>query len=131
MDPYSAQFWEFTKSRELRLQRCDDCEQFRWPPAPVCDGCLSESFTLTPVSGRGTVLAWVTFRRQYFPEYPPPHTVVSLELAEGPLFITVSRNPGEHALADGMVTELDWEASVDRFGEYKLPVFVRAGSAAI
>jgi uncharacterized OB-fold protein len=123
MDPYAEQFWEFTKAREFRLQRCGECEKFRWPPAPVCDGCLSEEFDWTPVSGRGSVLSWVTFRRQYFSEYPSGHRVVSLELAEGPLFITVPVELGERELSDGMPMELAWEESADRFGEYNLPVF--------
>jgi uncharacterized OB-fold protein len=123
MDPFAAQFWEFTRVREFRLQRCDDCRKFRWPPAPVCDGCLSETFTWTPVSGRGRVRSWITFRRQYFSEYPSGHVVVSLELEEGPLFITIPREMGDPALADGLEMELCWEESVDRFGEYNLPVF--------
>src|SRR6266487_2084823 len=86
MDPQAAQFWEFTKNQEFRLQRCSECGGFRWPPAAVCSQCLSEEYIWTPVSGEGRLLSWVTFRRQYFPEYPPPHRVVVVELDEGPLF---------------------------------------------
>lgn len=129
MDPYAEQFWEFTKAREFRLQQCGECGKFRWPPAPVCDGCLSEAFEWTPVSGRGSVLSWVTFRRQYFSEYPSGHHVVSLELNEGPLFITLPVEMGERDLADGMAMELDWQESADRFGEYNLPVFRPAAAA--
>jgi hypothetical protein len=79
--------------------------------------------TWTPVSGRGKLLSWVTFRRQYFGEYPSGHVVVSLELEEGPLCITIPRELGDRALADDLEMELAWEESVDRFGEYNLPVF--------
>ena len=129
MDPYAEQFWQFTRSKEFRLQRCAACGRFRWPPAPVCDGCLSEDFSWTAVSGKGTVLSWVTFHRGYLPEYPPPHTVVMVELAEGPLFITIPVNRDGSAiqdsegLRDGLRMELDWADAQDEFGEYWLPVF--------
>lgn len=123
MDPYAAQFWEFTKVRELRLQQCEACRKFRWPPSPTCDSCLAEAFYWATVSGVGKVISWVTFRRQYFSEYPSGHTVATLELKEGPLFVTVPRGVAEQELTDGLELTLDWEASVDRFGEYNLPIF--------
>ena len=123
MDPYAEQFWQFTRSKEFRLQRCAACGRFRWPPAPVCDGCLSEDFSWTAVSGKGTVLSWVTFHRGYFPEYPPPHTVVMVELAEGPLFITIPVDIARDELSDGMRMEVAWVEARDRFGDYHLPVF--------
>jgi uncharacterized protein len=123
MDPYAAQFWEFTKVHEFRLQQCNGCEKYRWPPAPVCDGCLSEQFTWTQASGKGKVLSWVVFCRQYFSEYPSGHRVVSLELDDGPLFITIPVDMGDDELRDGMQMELAWEKGVDKFGEYNLPAF--------
>lgn len=127
MDPYAAQFWEFTQAREFRLQRCRACGKFRWPPSPACDACLSDQSDWPVVSGKGTVLSWVTFRRQYFPEYPPGHRAVSIELDEGPLFISTPAGMEGQELRDGMRMELAWEESVDRFGEYNLPVFRPAG----
>ena len=123
MDPYAEQFWAFTRERELRLQQCAACGKFRWPPGPTCDRCLSDDFTWAPLSGRATVLSWTTFHRGYFPEYPPPHTIVALELAEGPLFISfpVGLEPSE--LREGMTLELRWADGTDRFGDYNLPVF--------
>ena len=69
------------------------------------------------------MLSWTTFRRGYFAEYPPPHTVVALELAEGPLFISclVDIEPSE--LREGMTLKLRWTDAADRLGEYNLPVF--------
>jgi uncharacterized OB-fold protein len=128
MDPYAEQFWEFTKHREFRLQACDDCGKFRWPPAPVCDGCLSEQFTWTPIMGEGRLLSWVVFHRQYFPEYPPPHHVLMVELDAGPLFIAPPLELAADALHDGLRLQIAWSAAQDRYGDYNLPVFVPAGS---
>lgn len=123
MDPYAEQFWEFTKAQELRLQRCSHCGKFRWPPSSVCDGCLSEDYDWTPLSGFGRVLSWTTFHRAYFPEYPSPHTSIVLELDEGPLFVSYPVGIEPSALREGMRLQLRWEGAEDRFGEYFLPVF--------
>jgi uncharacterized OB-fold protein len=123
LDPYAEQFWDFTKDKEFRLQRCTECGKYRWPPAPVCEQCLSEAYEWMPVSGRGTVLSWVVFRRQYFPEYPTPHYVVMVELEEGPLFISNPVETGEADLKDGLRVSLAWAEGHDRFGDYNLPVF--------
>jgi uncharacterized OB-fold protein len=126
MDPYAEQFWQFTKNREFRLQQCVECSKFRWPPAPMCDACLSEAYEWAPVTGQGNILSWVTFRRAYFPEYPVPHHVIVVELDEGPLFVSnpVEMDAGE--LKAGMRMALRWVDAQDRFGEYNLPVFARA-----
>ena len=123
MDPYAEQFWGFTLSRELRLQQCSACGKFRWPPGPTCDRCLSDDFTWSPLSGKAKVLSWTTFRRGYFPEYPPPHTVIALELAEGPLFISSPVDVESSDLREGMTLELRWIDATDKFGTYNLPVF--------
>lgn len=123
MDPYAEQFWNYTQQKEFRLQQCAECEKFRWPPGPTCDKCLADEFTWTPMGGSGKVLSWTTFRRGYFPEYPAPHTVIVLELDEGPLFVAypVEMEVGE--LREGMELSLRWVDGQDKYGEYNLPVF--------
>ena len=79
-------FWEAARRHELALQRCEDCTRFRYPPAPVCPECLSERFTWTPVSGRGTVTTFVIVHRPYFASFAAdlPYNVVQVQLDEGP-----------------------------------------------
>jgi uncharacterized OB-fold protein len=127
MDPYAAQFWEFTKDKELRLQKCSTCGKYRWPPSAICDGCLSEEYEWTELSGAGRVISWTTFHRAYFPEYPAPHTNIVLELDEGPLFVAFPVGIDASELKEGMRLELRWEDAEDRFGEYNLPVFGPSG----
>ena len=129
LDPYADQFWEFTKDKDFRLQRCDECGKFRWPPSPSCDRCLSEAFNWVAASGRGRLLSWVVFRRQYFHEYPSGHPVGLVELEEGPLFITIPVDAdgeplmGGKGLAEGIPMEVSWTDAQDEFGTYWLPVF--------
>ena len=123
MDPYAEQFWNYTQSKEFRLQKCSECGKFRWPPGPTCDRCLSDEFEWTLMAGRGKILSWTTFHRSYFPEYPAPHTTIVLELDEGPLFAAYPVKIGPEDLSEGMELSLRWTDGLDEFGDYNLPVF--------
>lgn len=84
---YETAFWRFVDARELRLQRCERCGHWRYPPGPACPRCRSDAFAWAATAGRGRVLAWTVFHRQYFPEIPVPYAVASVRLPEGPLMI--------------------------------------------
>jgi len=123
MDPYAEQFWTYTQNKEFRLQKCSACCKFRWPPGPTCDRCLSDEFEWVPMVGRGKVLSWTTFHRNYFPEYPAPHVVLVLELNEGPLFVAYPVEIVTEDLREGLELSLRWADGQDEFGNYNLPVF--------
>jgi uncharacterized OB-fold protein len=91
---YEDPFWEHVQRQDLRLQRCDVCGRFRFPPAPVCPECLADAFDWAPLSGAGTVLAATVFHRRYFPQLPVPYTVVAVEIREGPILIGNYVNAG-------------------------------------
>lgn len=82
---YDAPLWEYAKQKELRLQRCSDCGEFRYPPGSHCPNCLSEKFEWARLSGRGRVYSWCVFHRQYFPEIPVPNPIVMVQTEEGPI----------------------------------------------
>lgn len=83
-NPDYEPFYVFVDQKDLRLQRCSQCNLVRFPVSPLCYECLSSAWEWTKVSGRGRVTSWVVFRRQYFDEFPAPYTVVQVELDEGP-----------------------------------------------
>jgi uncharacterized OB-fold protein len=87
MGVHDAPYWAFAAEEELRLQRCDACGAFRYPPGPRCAQCLSDRASWTKLMGRGRVMGWTVFHRQYFQDLPVPYTVVSVETPEGPLLI--------------------------------------------
>ena len=124
MDPFNAEFWEFAKHKELRIQKCAQCGKLRWPASMTCDECLSDEYEWAQMSGKGKVLSWIVFERAYFVEYQAPHPAVAVELDEGPIFVC-TMPPGEDpdALQNGTPMELVWLDGEDRFGEYNLPVF--------
>lgn len=84
---FEDQFWEFLKKDEVRLQKCMDCGEFWYPPAPVCYHCLSENYAWEKLGGTGKVYSWVTFHKQYFEELKVPYTVVSVMMDEGVFLI--------------------------------------------
>jgi uncharacterized OB-fold protein len=77
-------FWEGARRGQLLLPHCPDCGRYWWPPGPVCPYCLSERVEWSRASGRGRVISWVVFHKQYFEAFPTPYSVVWVELEEGP-----------------------------------------------
>ena len=84
---YEDAFWSHVQDDHVCIQLCASCSKFWYPPGPVCPRCQSEAWTWDRVTGRGRAIAWTTFHRAYFKEFPVPHTVVCAALTEGPLLI--------------------------------------------
>lgn len=82
------QMWQGMEQGELRLQCCDACGQFRYPAASHCAHCLDDRATWKAAAGKGVVLSWVVFHRQYFDDFPPPYNCIAVRLDEGPILIT-------------------------------------------
>jgi uncharacterized OB-fold protein len=72
----------------------------------VCPDCLSAEFAWEPVSGRGTVVSWATFHRQYLPAYPAPYQVIVVRLDEGPLFVSNMADPAPALRTAGEQVEI-------------------------
>lgn len=117
---YDEPLWASVDDGKLSIQQCTSCDHFRYPPGACCPQCLSTETRWKPVSGRGRLLSWTTFHRQYLPDYPPPVTCVAVQLEEGPIMIgNVDTSEREKLCLD---------ASVELFyGEhpsgYRLPRF--------
>jgi uncharacterized protein len=112
---YDAPTWESVAAHATRLQKCDACGTMRYPPGPTCPKCLSTDFTWAPIAGTRRVLSWTTFHRQYLPAYPAPHTVVAVQLAEGPIMI--GHVPGDQRarLAVNAVVRMTYVAHADGY----------------
>lgn len=84
----SGPFWDAVKGHELQLQRCAACHHWLVPPRPMCPQCQSMESEWVPVSGKGTVYSWVTYAESPHPAFDAPHTVVLVELEEGPRLVS-------------------------------------------
>ncbi len=99
----SRPFWEGTKARELRLQRCRDCGQHIFYPRSICPFCLSEHLEWVVASGRGKVHSYTVVRRAMNPAFQPdvPYVLAIVELEEGPRLTTnIIGCPPEEARVD-------------------------------
>jgi uncharacterized OB-fold protein len=87
LEPMSEPFFDAAARGELRVQRCDGCARFRFPPRPVCPWCHDRSWTWTPTSGRGRIWSFVVPHPPLPAPYDArsPYNVVVVELDDDPL----------------------------------------------
>ncbi|MCZ6640788.1 MAG: OB-fold domain-containing protein [Gammaproteobacteria bacterium] len=81
--PETEHFWEGTKARELRLQRCDECDHVYFPPRPFCPKCSSRNVSVFRASGKGTLASYVINERPH-PAFEGPYSIALVDLEEGP-----------------------------------------------
>ena len=98
----SRGYWEGTLVGELRLQSCDECGTNRFPEAPVCPHCLSESATWRAASGRGRLWSWIVMHQKTFKSYleEVPYICAFIELEEGVHLISTLVDPPSQLACD-------------------------------
>ena len=117
---HSAFFWEGVLRGELLAQRCSGCGALRHPPRPMCPGCLSLEWEAIPLSGRGTVHAWMRPVHPRLPMFEDPLICVLVDLEEGlRLFSNLEECPLERVEV-GLPVEV---AFVPTQGGKAVPVF--------
>jgi uncharacterized OB-fold protein len=91
-DERTAEYFAGAARGELVLPRCDACGQLVWYPERRCPACSGESFTWTPVSGRGQVFSWTVVRRAFLPAFEEmvPFVTALVSLDEDPAVRIVS-----------------------------------------
>jgi hypothetical protein len=116
----SAFYWEAAEEGRFVGQRCSGCKAFRHPPRPMCPICLSVEWEAVPLSGRGTVYAWMLPVHPRMPMFEYPLVCVLVDLEEG---IRIFSNLYECESADirtGMPVEVFF---VPTRGDKQIPVF--------
>ncbi|MSQ61490.1 MAG: hypothetical protein EXR43_02780 [Dehalococcoidia bacterium] len=119
-------FWQYCNQGELRLQSCSRCNRTFWPPMPVCDTCGTFDLEWKPLSGRGKVVSFCTFERQYYDELPPPVDCIVVKLEEGPQFLSNPQGFTWKDISFELPVKLTFIDCEDAAGPFKLPVFERA-----
>jgi len=98
-DPVSKPYWEWLKEKDFRLQKCDGCGEFRFPPYENCPYCGGKGGEWLPLSGRGKVYSWFVGNVTPDPRYKEdiPYIVVLVELEDGPRIVSrlVNCSPDE------------------------------------
>lgn len=126
--PETDHFWEGTKVGELRLQKCNECEQVYFPPRPFCPACASRSVTVFCASGRASLHSYVINQRPH-PAFDGPYSIAAIKLEEGPTMMTnildIPQTP--EALILDMPLEVTFAAVNE---DITLPYFKPAGDAS-
>ena len=74
LDPESTPFWEATREHKLKIVRCADCGQVRFPPTSFCPNCNSAAHDWIETSGKATVFSWIVVR------HPVPKDVYAMDV---------------------------------------------------
>lgn len=83
--PVTRPFWEGLQQREVRLQRCEDCQQWVFYPRSHCPHCLSARLAWHTVSGRGVIYSFCVSNVPSAPMFADevPQKLAIVELEEG------------------------------------------------
>ena len=81
-DGLDRDYWDGTRSHELRIQRCQQCRQWQWGPEWICHQCHSFDLAFEPVEPTGVLFA---SERIWHPVHPTlvdavPYVVALVEL---------------------------------------------------
>lgn len=89
IDLGSKPYWDYLQKKELRLQKCPKCHQFRFPPYPGCPYCGTPGGDWLPLSGKGKIYSWIVVHHPVDPRIKEdvPYLVVLVELDEGPRLV--------------------------------------------
>jgi uncharacterized OB-fold protein len=127
LGPGNDIFWSWCDKEELRLQRCAHCSQTSWPVVEACEHCGSVDLGWDRMSGRGRLVSWSTFERDYYAGLiPVPYSNVIVELDEGSLFLSNPLGLTWRDFEPGMPMKVAFIECEDSAGFFKLPVFERA-----
>jgi uncharacterized OB-fold protein len=81
-DGVDAPFWAGLREHEVRLQRCQDCDTWVWPPRWSCTTCLGTRLAWTATPASGVIYAWTRTHHAFVPDMASalPYIVVLVEL---------------------------------------------------
>lgn len=85
----SKPFWDWLRAKDFRLQYCEACGEYRFPPYPSCPYCGEAGGTWKPLSGKGVIYSWIVIHRSPLRDYQEdaPYVIVLVELEEGPRIV--------------------------------------------
>lgn len=120
-----APFFEAARRGELAVQRCRGCGLHRFPPRPLCSGCLGRDIEWVRTSGRGEIFSFTIMHQVYHPGFAAevPYAVVLVKLEEGPTMVSNLVGVAADEVRIGMPVRAIFEAVAD---EIVLPKFVPA-----
>jgi hypothetical protein len=123
--PETANFWDGCKAGELRLQRCQTCDEVYFPPRRFCPACGSREIEAFAASGKAVLWSYVINHRPRRDMGTQPHSIAVVALAEGPRMMT--NIVGCPQTPEALVLDMALEVTFETFGEIALPLFKPVG----
>jgi len=89
-DMDSKPYWEWLQKEDFRLQKCDGCGKFRFPPYPSCPYCGKAGGDWVYLSGKGKIYSWFVANVTPEPRYKEdvPYIIATIQLEEGPRIVS-------------------------------------------
>ncbi len=86
MDMMSKPYWDSLKEKNLKLQKCLECEKLRFPPLASCPYCGFHEGEWVPFSGKAKLYSWIVVHAPINPDLKEdvPYAVGLVELDGGP-----------------------------------------------
>jgi uncharacterized OB-fold protein len=81
-DDLTRPYWEAAKRKELTIQRCKACGEYRHPPQEACPECQSKETEWTKLSGKGTIYTFIIDHRLMVPGFDEPYVVMQVNPVE-------------------------------------------------
>ena len=115
-------FWKECRNHVLKIQKCQECEKLRWPPAFLCPQCLDQKSDWVEMSGKGRVYTFAVYHTAFHPGFKEevPYVVAVVELAEGPRMMSNIVDCDPNDVCCGMPVSVTWRDADKRFS---IPVF--------
>jgi uncharacterized OB-fold protein len=82
VDDTNRHYWTGGEHGELRILRCEACDWWIHPPAPVCPRCHGRDLAPQATSGRATLHTYTVNHQPWYPGLDPPYVVGIVELPE-------------------------------------------------
>lgn len=84
-DVDSRPYFEGLEAGEIRLQYCERCERYQFPPRVICTRCGASELTWRNASGRGRIYAMTINHRPAEEAFSKlgPYAVALVDLEEG------------------------------------------------
>ncbi|MDQ6526575.1 OB-fold domain-containing protein [Nocardioides sp. LHD-245] len=116
----NAYFFEGTRVRELRIQKCNACGVLRHPPGPACPDCGAFDRGYVVAAGTGTVFSYLVHHAPQVPGKELPLVVALLDLDEGVRMVAEMTGPVEI----GDRASVGWNVVDD---DLTLPIWTKVG----
>jgi uncharacterized OB-fold protein len=119
----SAPYWSAIDSGQLRLQQCQSCSGWTFPPSTRCRHCATRDLQWRPTAGTGELLTWSVVHQAPFPSFQGevPYIVAVVRLDEGPQLMGNLLGVGAEDLAIGRRVRVVFE---ERLPGRQVPQFV-------